>query len=78
MEFKDYLGNKIEVGDTILVPRFSDLLEYQVIKITNNSIVVPAIKYKMVDFRMQPFNIVKYLKHSNQFINLSKIQPKHD
>lgn len=76
---KDYFGNTIEVGDTILRPMWTQLQERTVSKVTPKAIFVNDVKWDVIDNKMVQIpsmtriSVPVYRPDFN-FINLTKIR----
>jgi hypothetical protein len=76
---KDYLGNIIEVGDTILRPMWAQLQERTVAKVTPKAIFVQSELFTIVDGKITQIpsttriSVPVYRPDLN-FINLTKIR----
>lgn len=76
---KDYLGNIIEVGDTILRPMWAQLQERKVAKVTPKAIFVHDVKWDVIDNKMVQIPSMTRIstpvyRPDFNFINLTKIR----
>jgi hypothetical protein len=76
---KDFFGNTIEVGDTILRPMWTQLQKHIVVKVTPKAIFVQSELFTIVDGKitqipsMTRISVPVYRPDFN-FINLTKIR----
>ena len=76
---KDYFGNTIEVGDTILRPIWARLQKEKVAKITPKAIYIDSFKYIWENGSFSKFPCLKRISveiycPTDNFINLTKIR----